>query len=106
MALTKEQKTAVGKAIGATAPKEKVRMMVRVDFFNMGVYDGNRRMGIVQSYTKNEGARTPTGGKFTSHRVTVKLTGDDRVWVGQFKNDVMKRPGRKNVILRLLEDEN
>lgn len=64
---------------------------VKVDLDTFAVYPetGYRksanRIGTVLEYVKNEGARTPSGGKFTSHRITVKLTGDSRRWVGQFK---------------------
>lgn len=66
---------------------------IKVDLDTLTVYPetGNRvranRIGIVQEYVTNEGARTPSGGKFTSRRITVKFTGDDRRWVGQFKAD-------------------
>lgn len=67
--------------------------VVRVDLDTHAVYPetGNRTrqrcIGVVQEYVRNEGARTPSGGKFISRRVTVKLRDDDRRWVGQFRAD-------------------
>lgn len=66
---------------------------VKVDLATFDVYpqSGNRtagnRIGTILEYVENQGARTPSGGKFTSRRITVKLTGDERRWVGQFKAD-------------------
>lgn len=89
---------------------ENARKTVRVDLDTLTVYPdtGNRakRIGIVSEYVRNEGARIRTRNKvskaFTSHRLTVKLTGDDRKWVGQIKNEEMdkKQTVRKAVILR------
>lgn len=70
---------------------------VRVDLDSLTVYpetgyrNRHNRIGVVQVYVKNEGARTPSGGKFISRRITVKLTGDDRRWVGQFRADETSR---------------
>jgi|KBSSwiStaDraftv2_1062776.scaffolds.fasta_scaffold1326537_2 hypothetical protein len=79
------------------------RRTVRVDTETFAVYPetGRRRyedrIGTVVELVTNDGARTPSGGKFTSRRLTVRLRGDDRRWVGQFKN------GEKtHVILRPL----
>ena len=69
------------------------RRTVRVDTDTFAVYPetGPRtysaRIGAVVQYVTNDGARTPSGGKYISRRVTVRLWGDDRRWVGQFKND-------------------
>ena len=88
---------------------EKQRRTVRVDLDTLTVYpsvgEGGKRIGIVREYARNEGARIRTSKKtsspFTSHRLTVKLTGDDRMWVGQIKNEEMeKKTTRKAVILR------
>jgi hypothetical protein len=88
-----------------TRPTEE-RRTVRVDTETFAVYPetGPRtyatRIGAVVQYVTNDGARTPSGGKFTSRRVTVRLWGDDRRWVGQFKNDE-----KVLVILRTLSNE-
>lgn len=92
MALSEKDKAAVGQAIGATAPEKKERRTVRVNLDTFAVYPetGHRnaanRIGTVVHYVVNEGARTPSKGKYTSRRLTVRLTGDDRKWVGQFKS--------------------
>lgn len=95
MTLSNEEKTAVGLALGATPttpPEEKERRTVRVDLETFAVYlpMGNRipanRIGWVVHYVVNDGARTPSKGKYTSRRLTVRLTGDNRKWVGQFRN--------------------
>lgn len=71
--------------------------IVRVDLDTLTVYpeSGYRtvynRIGVVQEFVTNEGARTPSGGKFISRRITVKLRDDDRRWVGQFKADETSR---------------
>lgn len=87
--LTEDEKTVMGKAIGAKPRAKSARLTVRVDLDRMMVYPekGRKRtpIGVVTQYTRNEGARTPSGGKFTSLRLTVKITGDPTVWVGQFK---------------------
>lgn len=72
------------------ARAKSARLTVRVDLDRMMVYPekgaGSRTpIGVVTTYTRNEGARTPSGGKFTSLRLTVKITGDPTVWVGQFR---------------------
>ena len=69
------------------------RRTVRVDLNTFAVYPetGPRkyedRVGNVVSYTTNDGARTPSGGKFVSRRLAVRFRDDSRRWVGQFKND-------------------
>jgi len=74
-------------------PESEERQTVRVDTETFAVYPetGPRtydtRIGAVVQYVTNDGARTPSGGKYISRRVTVRLSGDDRRWVGQFKND-------------------
>lgn len=102
MTLTKEQKTAVGEAIGATPTPVKERITVRVDTETFAVYHGKngprRRIGTVLHYVENGANRTPTGGKYTSRRLTVRLQGDDRDWVGQFRKDE-----KSTVILRPLD---
>jgi hypothetical protein len=91
MALTNDEKTAVGQAIQAAPKPSKERITVRVDTTTFAVYQGKngprRRIGTVTHYVKNEANRTPTGGRYTSRRLTVRLRGDDRDWVGQFKKD-------------------
>lgn len=78
------------------------RVTVRVDTTTFAVYQGTngprKRIGTVLHYVENDGARTPSGGKFQSRRLTVRLSGDDRDWVGQFKSDE-----KTVVILRPLE---
>lgn len=97
MPLTTEQKTAVGEAIGATKKVEKERLTVRVNMETFAVYKGTngprRRIGTVLRYVENEANRTPTGGRYTSRRLTVRIQGDPRDWVGQFKN------GEKTVVI-------
>lgn len=85
-----------------TAATEKERRTVRVDTATMTVYPLNgrgarTRIGTVLEYVENEANRTPTGGKFTSRRISVSLKGDSRKWVGQFRKDETNR-----VILRPL----
>lgn len=91
MTLTETEKTAVGKAIGASRKPSKERITVRVDLSKMAVYQGERgprkRIGTVIRHVENEANRTPTGGRYTSRRLTVRLTGDERDWIGQFKKD-------------------
>ncbi len=100
--LTETEKTAVGEAIGASPKPEKERITVRVDIPTMAVYKGTngprKRIGTVVRFVENEANRTPTGGRYTSRRLTVRLRGDDRDWVGQFKKDE-----HTVVILRPLE---
>jgi len=92
----------LGVAIGATPKPSKERMTVRVDLSTFAVFKGTngprKRIGTVVRYVENGANRTPTGGRYTSRRLTVRLTGDDRDWVGQFKNGEYKV-----VILRPLE---
>ena len=98
----------LGEAIGALPKQEKERRTVRVDLETMTVYDAkvNRtRIGTVLRYTERQGARTPTGGIYTAHRLTVRLHDDPRDWVGQISKDEMSRKTeRKTVILRPLGD--
>jgi len=79
----------------------KERKTVRVDLATFAVYQGTngprKRIGTVLCYVENQANKTPTGGRYTSRRLTVRLTGDDRDWVGQFKKDETK-----TVILRPL----
>lgn len=82
---------------------EKERRTVRIDLDTFAVYQGangpRRRIGTVTHYVENDGARTPSGGRFQSRRLTVKFPNDDRKWVGQFRN------GEKTVVqLRPLTD--
>jgi hypothetical protein len=81
----------LGVAIGALPKPEKERLTVRVDLDTFAVYQGTKgprkRIGNVKVYVENEANRTPTGGRYTSRRLTVKLRGDDRDWVGQFRKD-------------------
>ena len=93
MALSEDQKTAVGEAIGASPKPSKERREVRVELDNMGVYTptGRRKIGWVLRHVKNEANRTPTGGRYTSRRITVRFKDDLRDWVGQFKKDEYKR---------------
>ena len=86
----------------AESKAEKERRTVRVDMYTFAVYPekGPRnRIGMVLRYVENDGARTPTGGKFQARRLTVRLQGDDRDWVGQFKNGENKK-----IILRPLDE--
>ena len=106
--MSEQDKNAVGKAIGALPKEEKERRTVRVDVATMAVYppagEGASRIGSILTYVERQGARTPTGGVFTSHRLTVRLRGDDRDWVGQIsKEELNRKNGRKTVILRPLE---
>src|SRR3954468_19503138 len=85
----------------------KERRTVRVDFDTLAVYPETRhrnssnRSGTVVEYVVNYGARIrtkrSTSGPFTSRRLTVRLNGDDRKWVGQMKKDETEK-----VILRPL----
>lgn len=93
----------LGRAIGAQPKASKERRTVRVNTDTFAVYplDGPRsdrtRIGQVVQYVRNDGARTPSGGRYVSRRVTVRLTGDSRRWVGQFKSGESEK-----VILRPL----
>lgn len=78
------------------------RMIVRFDPNTLSVYRGDAkrktRNGIlkgatVTNFVVREGARTPTGGTFTSRRMTIRYQGN--VWYGQMKN------GTDRVTLRL-----
>jgi hypothetical protein len=89
----------------------KERRTVRVDFDTLAVYpetgyrNSSNRIGTVVEYVVNYGARIrtkrSTSGPFTSRRLTVRLNGDDRKWVGQMKKDetekVILRPLGSNV---------
>lgn len=106
MTLSDEEKTAVGEAIGATPPVEKERRTVRVDLDTMKVYANTRGRlgrpaGYVTEYVENTGTRIRTkrgvSSPFVSRRLTVRLVGDPRKWVGQFKKDE-----KTTVILRPL----
>lgn len=44
----------------------------------------NRLRATITQYVENTGARTPSGGKFTSQRFTAMI--DGRKWFGQTKN--------------------
>lgn len=107
-----EKKTTMndlGEAIGALPKEEKERRTVRVNTATMTVYppagNGLKRIGTVLTYVERQGARTPTGGVFDAHRLTVRLKDDPRDWVGQISNDELKRKNpRKTVILRPLEE--
>ena len=75
-----------------TGPKSKQRLVIRFDPATQNIYregtknrtDGNRLRGAVVTHMViNEGARTPTGGLFTSIRFTVNYNG--MKWVGQTK---------------------
>jgi hypothetical protein len=68
------------------------RLVIRFDPDTMNIYregtkrnvDGNRLRGaVVTHFSRNEGARTPTGGLFTAIRFTISYQG--RKWVGQTK---------------------
>lgn len=68
------------------------RLNVKVDTDRMKVYSettvrrtNTNAIGQIVEYVVNEGCRTPSGGRFTSRRMTVRVTGDDRTWVGQMK---------------------
>lgn len=71
--------------------------IVRVNLETLAVWpeEGYRsqrnRIGTVLQHVTNDGARTPTGGKFVSRRITVKLDGDETRWVGQFKSGETER---------------
>lgn len=99
----------LGVAIGALPKKEKERRTVRVDLSRMTVYPPTgrlNRIGSILRYTERQGARTPTGGKYTAHRLTVRLRDNDRDWVGQISNAELQRKNpRKTVILRPLGEE-
>ena len=97
----------LGEAIGALPKEEKERRRVRVDTATMTVYPpagyGLHRIGTVLCYTERQGARTPTGGKYTAHRLTVRLRDDPRDWIGQISKAEMDRKSpRKTVTLRPL----
>ena len=89
----------LGKAIGAKPKGE--RPTVRIPAVTSGTEDmrvylaqnGPRvKFGHLLEYVEAPG-KTPTGGRFTSRRVTVKRV-DGTTWVGQYKN------GATTVILR------
>jgi hypothetical protein len=94
-----------------TKAGSKERRTVRVDFDTLAVYPetGHRnsfnRIGTVVEYVVNHGARIrtkrSTSGPFTSRRLTARLNGDDRKWVGQMKKDETEK-----VILRPLGNGN
>src|SRR3954467_4322844 len=85
----------------------KERRTVRVDFDTLAVYpetgyrNSSNRIGTVIEYVVNYGARIrtkrSTSGPFTSRRLTARLNGDERKWVGQMKKDETEK-----VILRPL----
>lgn len=103
----------LGVAIGALPKEEKAkdRRTVRVDLATFAVYPegggGNvKRIGTVLRYTERQGARTPTGGVYTAHRLSVRLRGDDRDWVGQISNaELARKSARKTVNLRPLDED-
>jgi hypothetical protein len=94
-----------------TKTGSKERRTVRVDFDTLAVYpetgyrNSSNRIGTVVEYVVNYGARIrtkrSTSGPFTSRRLTARLNGDDRKWVGQMKKDetekVILRPLGSNV---------
>jgi hypothetical protein len=94
-----------------TKTGSKERRTVRVDFDTLAVYpetgyrNSSNRIGTVVEYVVNHGARIrtkrSTSGPFTSRRLTARLNGDDRKWVGQMKKDetekVILRPLGSNV---------
>jgi hypothetical protein len=94
-----------------TKAGSKERRTVRVDLDTLAVYPetGHRnslnRIGTVVEYVVNHGARIrtkrSTSGPFTSRRLTARLNGDDRKWVGQMKKDETEK-----VILRPLGNGN
>lgn len=78
----------------------KERRTVRVNADTLEVYpeQGRRqRIGYVTEFVTNTGARTPSGGRYISRRLTVRFPDDTRRWVGQFKSAEKER-----VILRPL----
>jgi hypothetical protein len=86
----------LGRTIGAA---EKVRPVVAIDIPTMNVYSTTptgrvsvKRFGRLLEYVERPN-RTPSGGRYTSRRVTVRRDDGTR-WVGQFKN------GAETVILR------
>ena len=85
------------------------RRTVKVDPSTFAVFSetGSKRIGTVLSLTVNEANRTPTGGRYTSRRLTVRLREDDeRLWVGQVKNTEWERKThRKTVILHPKPEE-
>jgi hypothetical protein len=94
-----------------TQKKTKERRTVRVDLETLAVYpetgyrNSFNRIGTVVEYVVNHGARIrtkrSTSGPFTSRRLTARLYGDDRKWVGQLKKDE-----KEKVILRPLGNDN
>ena len=93
----------LGEAIGALPKEKKERRTVRVDLSTFGVYpdkDGGnyRKIGTVIQYTENQGARTPSGGKYVARRLTVRLAEDDRKWVGQISNANYAKSGRRKAV--------
>ena len=100
----------LGVAIGASPKPVKERRTVRVDLSTFAVYGEKgplKRIGTVTHYVERHGARTPTGGVFTAHRLTVRLRDDSHDWVGQVsKNEMNRKNSRKTVILRPFEDSN
>lgn len=92
----------LGVAIGATTKPTKERRTVRVDLNKFFVYTetGRKPIGIVTRYVENTGARTPSGGKYVSRRLTVRFPDDERQWVGQFKSGE-----HRFVILRPIGDD-
>lgn len=106
MALSEKDKTTVGKALGAIPTPKRERRTVRVNLDTLAVYPttgyrtATNRIGTVVHYVINEGARTPSKGKYTSRRLTVRLSGDSRAWVGQFKTGETE-----TVILRPLNND-
>ena len=102
----------LGEAIGALPKQEKERRAVRVNLSTFAVYGGTKgplgnRIGSVLRYTERQGARTPTGGKYTAHRLTVRLRGDVHEWVGQVSKVEMDRKSTHKVVnLRPMETKN
>jgi len=94
-----------------TQKKSKERRTVRVDLKTLAVYpetgyrNSFNRIGTVVEYVVNYGARIrtkrSTSRPFTSRRLTARLNGDDRKWVGQLKKDETEK-----VILRPLGNDN
>lgn len=90
--------------------KDGVRLTVRFDTETLKVYHANmRREGkrqykrpyrgvTVLRYVETEGARTPTGGKYTRRNVLLRLP-DGQKWMGTLRKDsdlVTLRPYRNS----------
>jgi hypothetical protein len=97
--------TDLGNLLISVSESPDDRLIIRFDPRTHKIYRGDSkyrtagtilRGATLVQYVENPGNRTPTGGKFTSRRMTITYLG--RRWVGQMKKgtDVVRlRPAPK-----------